>query len=257
MGALRELRGLGQHVALYPFGFRNTPLAPNGHHSDEALDIPVVLVHGYFHNRSGFFVMSRALRRGGFRWVYAMNYNPIGETIPSLAARLARHVDEILKASGAPRVHLVGHSLGGLVARWYVQELGGEHYVDHCVTIGTPHDGTYMAYLGLGETAREMRPGSSLLRRLRTGFDRCPTRYVNLYSDLDVLIVPSGSAMLPAGPRVHNHLIHDLGHTSLLISRELIEVVTQHLAEADVSTPLAEVRPLPTKARAKRKAAEQ
>lgn len=247
-GLLREVRGIATHLALYPLGLFEAPLRRNGEHADsDTFDLPVVLVHGYFHNRSGFFFLARALRKRGFRWVYGMNYNPIGSSIPSLAARLARNVDDVLRVSGAPRVHLIGHSLGGLVARWYVQQMDGAPSVDHCVTIGTPHNGTYAAYAGFGRAAKEMRPGSELLGRLREGFPSCETRFVNVYSDLDVLIVPPSSAVLPQRPTVRNHLIEDFGHTSLLVSPELISTIVSHLATADVRTPLAEVRQLPTR----------
>lgn len=247
-GTVREVWGLGTHIARYPLGLREWPFQGDATPaSSDTFDLPVLLVHGYFHNRSGFFVMARSLRKRGFRYVYAMNYNPIGHTIPSLAARLARNVEDVMRISGAPRVHLVGHSLGGLISRWYVQEMGGHETVDHAVTIGSPHQGTYAAYAGIGDAAREMRPGSELLQRLATGWNACPTKFVNLYSDLDALIIPANSAILPDNGRVHNHLIHDLGHTSLLISPELISLVAERLATADVHTPLAEVHQLPTK----------
>lgn len=246
LGVLREARGLATHIALYPLGLFETTVRGSGAQPDsDTFDLPVVLVHGYFHNRSGFYFMARTLRRRGFRWVYGMNYNPLGESVPSLAARLSNHVEDVLRVSGAPRVHLVGHSLGGVVARWYLQEMGGADNVDHCVTIGTPHLGTFAAYLGLGQTAKEMRPGSPMIQRLEAGFDEVDTTFVNLYSDLDVLIVPSVSAILPERANVHNHLIRDFGHTSLLVSPELMSTVVDHLARADVRTPLAEVRHLP------------
>jgi pimeloyl-ACP methyl ester carboxylesterase len=245
VGLLREVRGLATHIALYPLGLFDTPLRAHEEPSDgDTLDLPIVLVHGYFHNRSGFFLMARALRREGFRYVYGMNYNPLGESVSSLSARLAQHVEDVLAVSGAPRVHLVGHSLGGVIARWYVQEMGGASAVERCVTIGTPHAGTYAAYCGLGQTAREMRPGSDVVRRLERGFVDGPTRYLNLYSDLDVLIVPANSAILPDRTNVESRLISDLGHTSLLISNELISTVAGYLSSADVHLPLAEVRAL-------------
>lgn len=255
-GAWREAFGLLTHLALYPLGMRAASIGPVASDHSDTFDLPVVVVHGYFHNRSGFFFLARALRKCGFRWVYGMNYNPLGETIPSLAARLASHVEEVMRATGAPRVHIVGHSLGGLIARWYVQEMHGWINVDHVVTIGTPHAGTYVAYLGPGEAARQMRPGSSVLRRLQDGFARCPARFLNLYSDLDVLLVPPSTAVLPERPNVHNHLIHDLGHTSLLISPELISVISDHLAQAVVRAPMAEIRSLP-RSRPTERAAEQ
>lgn len=257
-GFLREARGLATHLALYPLGFTSLSLGDRDVFEDreeaasdsETFELPVVLVHGYFHNRSGFYFLGRSLRRRGFRWVYGMNYNPLGESIPSLAARLGRHIEDVLKASGQPRVHLVGHSLGGMIARWYVQEMGGSANVDHCMTIGSPHGGTYAAYAGVGGAAKDMRPGSNVLCRLDRSFSSCTsTTFVNLYSDLDVFVVPPSAALLPEASNVSNHLIRDFGHTSLLLSPELISTVSRHLAAADVHTPLAEVRHLPVPGR--------
>jgi triacylglycerol esterase/lipase EstA (alpha/beta hydrolase family) len=191
---------------------------------------PVVLLHGYFHNRSGFDFMSRDLRERGFRWVHGMNYNPIRSSVPDLAERFAGAVADVMDVSGAEKVHIVGHSLGGVIVRWFLQELGGHEVVDTCITIGTPHHGTYPAYIGFGPAARDMRPGSEVVTRLEEGFRRfSDIHFVNLYSDLDLLIIPPSSAVLPERPNVHQHLIEDLGHTSLLLSPVLVEEVCDHL----------------------------
>jgi triacylglycerol esterase/lipase EstA (alpha/beta hydrolase family) len=159
-----------------------------------------------------------------------MNYNPIRSSVPDLADRFAVAVKDVMDVSGAKRVHVVGHSLGGVIVRWFVQELGGDDVVDTCITIGAPHHGTFPAYLGFGPAARDMRPGSEVVQRLENGFRRfTATRFVNLYSDLDVLIIPPSSAVLPERPNVHQHLIEDLGHTSLLLSPVLVEEVCDHL----------------------------
>lgn len=241
--AVNELRGLAAHAAMYPLGLLGEPLRQ---HADPRAtrDVPVVQVHGYFHNRSGFFVLARALRREGFRWVYALNYNPLGESVQSLAARLARHVEDVRRTSGSEHVHLVGHSLGGLVARWYVQEMDGASRVKRCVTVGTPHRGTMAAYLGVGDAATQMRPGSRVLRRLERSLPATKTGFLNLHGDLDMLIVPSASGILPPLPNVQNRLIRNFGHTSLLLSPELVDAVTHELAEASPASPIAEVRRL-------------
>lgn len=244
-GIVTELRGIGTHLALYPLGLVETPVRPweNGNGSD-VFETPVVQVHGYFHNRSGFFFMSRRLRSEGFRWVHGMNYSPLRAGVPELAQVFARHVSDVLKVSEAERVHVIGHSLGGVVARWYIQELGGEETVDRCVTVGTPHRGTMAAYLGIGPAARDMRPGSDVCEQLETGFRRSRVSYVNFYSDFDVLIVPASSAVLPERSNVHNCLIHDLGHTSLLVSEELVTQVVAHLIAAERHGRIAAVRRL-------------
>lgn len=244
-GVWREVRGIGTHLALYPLGLVGAPVRPRENGNSRAVfETPVVQVHGYFHNRSGFFFMSRALRAEGFRWIHGMNYNPLRSGVPELAEWFGRHVSDVLKVSGADRVHIVGHSLGGVVARWYIQELGGEAHVDRCVTVGTPHRGTMAAYLGIGPAARDMRPGSEVLQRLEYGFRRSKIHYVNFYSDFDVLIIPSSSAVLPDRANVHNCLIQDLGHTSLLVSDELIKQVSAHLIAAERHGRLASVRRL-------------
>jgi hypothetical protein len=135
-----------------------------------------------------------------------------------------------------------------VIARWYIQELGGEKHVDTCVTIGTPHHGTVAAYLGIGPAARDMRPGSDVIDRLERGFHKSKVSYVNLYSDLDFLIIPASSALLPERRNVHQDLIEDLGHTSLLVSEKLIEQVSDHLIGAERGGRLAEVRRLPKRA---------
>jgi pimeloyl-ACP methyl ester carboxylesterase len=237
---ISEARGLGTHILHYPLGVTRSRVRPNvvvpngnGQVVDRIHDTPVALVHGYFHNRSGFDYLSRQLRIRGFRWIHGMNYNPIGHSIPDLAERFGHYVEDLRRVSGASRVHLVGHSLGGVIARWYVEELGGHKVVDTCVTIGTPHQGTLAAYLGPGQAAKDLRPGSGVMQRLDQSLRRSRVKYVNLYSDLDFLILPPSSALLPEQRNVHNHLIEDLGHTSLLLSEELVEQLCRHLEKIE------------------------
>lgn len=231
-GLIGEARSLGTHILHYPLGVVPVPVRDNGVTTGrrKTHETPVVLLHGYFHNRSGFDFMSRELRDRGFRWVHGMNYNPIRSSVPDLAERFGVAVRDVIEVSGAERVHVVGHSLGGVIVRWFVQEMGGDKVVDACITIGAPHHGTFPAYLGFGPAAKDMRPNSEVVKRLEQGFRKFPnTRFVNLYSDLDVLIIPPSSAVLPERPNVHQHLIEDLGHTSLLLSPALIDEVCDHL----------------------------
>lgn len=199
----------------------------------EAASTPVILLHGYFHNRSAFVVMRRALRRTGFRTVDTLNYNPFLHGVPELAEQLAEHVEEVLGACEAHQVHLVGHSLGGLVARYYIQMLGGSDKVAHLVTLGTPHQGTYAAYIGRGRAARQIRPGAPLIRLLNKRV-RAPitTRFTAFYSNLDGMILPASNAKLTLkGLDATNLLVKDLGHQSLLVSKSVTRRVAERLAD--------------------------
>jgi hypothetical protein len=268
--AVKELLWTGINVAMYPAGLVSEALEPNAgpgslrgrfspqlplrYMEPEAAATPIVMLHGYFHNRTAFLVFRRALRRLGFQHIDTMNYNVIGHAVPELAAQLSQHVDRVLAQTGATRVHLIGHSLGGLVARYYIQELGGHATVHTCVTLGTPHGGTYAAWVGRGRAARDLRPSSPLLEQLAAGAREMPVRFVSYYSNLDGLVIPAASAKLtdPA-LKARNVLVRDLGHMSLLISTDVIRSVGETLAHLEGPTAPSEatVTPLPKRARSR------
>jgi pimeloyl-ACP methyl ester carboxylesterase len=55
-------------------------------------------------------------------------------------------IDRAKKAAGADKVILIGHSMGGLVARSYIQSSAYRNDVDRLITLGTPHRGSAEAY---------------------------------------------------------------------------------------------------------------
>ena len=163
----------------------------------EAAGTPILLVHGVVDNRSIFTVLRRGLRRRGFGRVLGAELQPAHATTyatsPSGWPRRSR--------GSAPRpatsaIHLIGHSMGGLVARYYVQRLGGDQRVHTLVTLGTPHSGTYAARLVPHPVARQLRPGSALIAELAEPAPGCRTRFVAFWSDLDQVVIPSSSARL-------------------------------------------------------------
>ncbi|MCA1830533.1 MAG: esterase/lipase family protein [Actinomycetota bacterium] len=250
-GFARELVVAGVNLALYPAGLLSEALKIEErvrfddrfsrhevlHYLDpEAATTPILLLHGAFHNRSAFLYMKSALHRHGFRHVETMNYNVIGHDIPELAQRLHDRLFEIMFLTGATKVHLVAHSLGGLVARYYIQELGGDEKVHTCVTLGTPHQGTYAAVVGRGRAARQVRPNSPLIKQLHEGTRASDVRYIAYYSNIDSVVIPASNAKI-AEPllRARNVLVKDVGHLGLLTSRVLIRSVAESLATLDVN----------------------
>jgi triacylglycerol lipase len=242
----KEIGWMAFNLALWPFGLVDEAvhlgfmrLRPKsngrlkGKPSSDAAEIPIILIHGYFHNRSGLMVMRRALRRHGFRNVEFFSYNPFRKGIPEIAESLAHRIERLSEQSGCKKVHLVGHSLGGLIARWYVEQAGGSSKVHTVVTLGTPHSGTFLAHAGRSPVTRQMRRGSDLLKQMAQKPLPKSVRYLSYYSDLDVLVKPSRSACLENGDgkNVRNILVHDLGHMSLLISPELIESIAGNLSD--------------------------
>ncbi len=256
IGTAREVALTAVHAAAYPFGIaRDANRRSTAMLEEEAADeldltdlvadsetaaIPVILVHGWVHNRSAFLGTSRVLRRHGFRHIHAFDYNPLVYDIPEIAGMLAAEVERVLSITGAEQAMIVGHSLGGLVTRYYIQQLGGHERIDTVITLGTPHRGTYAAYLGPGAAAPQMRPGSGFLRQLQETARPSAVRWVAIYSDMDLLILPAANAKLvhPA-LRAHNVRVSDLGHLSLLLSGEVMRAVVTHLSDRTLNRPPA------------------
>lgn len=178
-----EIAILAGHLLLYPSGItqerRTAPPLPS---PDAAAKLPteekppVVLLHGFIDNRSVFLLLRRNLAQHGRQHIESLNYSPLTCDIRTAAELLGRHIEEICERTGHERVDIVGHSLGGLIARYYVQCLGGDTHVRTLVTLGTPHSGTRVApVMNAHPIVRQMRPGSAVIEEL-TGPPRVAAR---------------------------------------------------------------------------------
>lgn len=244
-GGLTELAWVGAHALLWPLGARSE--APS--HDDRvrperqppavralfaadplAARVPVVLVHGMVDNRSIFTVMSRSLRRRGFTSVSTWNYSPLVQDVRVAAEQLGRHLETLCRDSGHEQVHVVGHSLGGLVARYLVQHRDPSR-VATLTTLGSPHGGTLWAHAVPTPLIRQLRPGSPFMTELAEPAPGARTPFTAVYSDLDQLVVPiaNGRCDHPdLGAR--NVLVRGVGHMSLPIHRAVVDEVVATLA---------------------------
>ncbi|MFF8288274.1 lipase family alpha/beta hydrolase [Streptomyces sp. NPDC016309] len=238
-----ELAVLAGHLVLYPTGIAPERRPAPGPAARPALPDPslprpphppVVLLHGFVDNRSVFVLLRRSLARHGRTQVESLNHSLLTCDIRAAAELLGRHVEEICDRSGHPEVDIVGHSLGGLIARYYVQRLGGDRRVRVLVTLGTPHAGTTAAPLAaVHPLVRQMRPGSSVLRELGEPAPRCRTRFVSFWSDLDQWMVPVETARLDHPDLItRNVRVTGIGHLALPVHPAVAAGVRQAL-EAD------------------------
>ncbi|MFJ1863656.1 esterase/lipase family protein [Streptomyces sp. NPDC088097] len=192
---------------------------------------PVLLLHGFTDNRSVFVLLRRALGAGGRRRVETYNYSPFTRDLRVTARHLARRVEELCERSGQDRVDLVGHSLGGLVARYYVQRLGGDARVRTLVTLGTPHGGTRVApFMDAHPLVRQMRPGSPVMAELAAPVPGCRTRCVAFWSEFDALMEPTGTARI-AHPDLNptNVQVTGIGHLALPVHPAVVTAVRRVL----------------------------
>lgn len=250
LGAAVETGWVAAHLVTYPAGLLFGRRAGSGHGhrvehlppvqrglllSDvEAAGTPILLLHGIIDNRSIFALLKRGLVRRGFGTIFAMNYSVLTMDIRAAALRLSEEVEAIVAETGYERIHIVGHSLGGLIARYYVTRLGGDERVHTLVTLGTPHRGTYLAYLAPTPLTKQMRPGSALIRELEEPVPACRTRFLCYWSDGDEIIVPQSNAALThpdLGAR--NVRLPAVGHGSLPIVGEVVHGISTALAHLD------------------------
>jgi triacylglycerol lipase len=181
---------------------------------------PVLLVHGFASTRSCWLALAKALRAGGVT-VDALNYVPLGTSVERLAELLADKVATLLAETGVDKIHLVGHSLGGVVIAQALAAGRLTGQVDTVVTIAAPFGGSpWATLLPLGATVRSLRDGSPLLRRLAATPVPHGVRWVAFTSTLDA-VVPGGRA-LPSQADVETVTIDDVGHVGLLMSQEVV-----------------------------------
>jgi hypothetical protein len=197
----------------------------------EAAGTPIILIHGVVDNRSVFTMLRRGLRRRGFGRIITLNYSPLTEDVRHVAERLEALVEQVCIETGYERVHVIGHSMGGLVARYFVQRMGGDSRVHTLVTLGTPHLGTAPAHLVPHPVARQMRRGSDIVTELAAPAPACRTRFVAIWSDLDQMIVPKANARLDHPDLdARNVLVPAVGHNSLPVDGRVVHEICTTLA---------------------------
>lgn len=215
----------------FAWNYEAPPPGANVHCTPSATHpYPVVLVEGTFSSMyNNFGAISPDLVNNGY-CVYAFNY---GQTIPLTefhamgdirisAAELSAEVNNVLAKTGASKVDLVGWSQGGMMPRYYINDLGGAAKVNMLVGLapsnyGTTVDGlttlvTRLGLLGLAtgllsigcEACDQQLQGSSFL----TSLNQAPTvpsvKYVVIETADEDVVTPYTNAFLPAAPNVRN-----------------------------------------------------
>ncbi|BCR04218.1 hypothetical protein DESUT3_12870 [Desulfuromonas versatilis] len=218
---IQEFTVLMATVLLHPlgwFGGREKPLpAADG--------TPVILLHGLFQNRICWLLTRQRLRRAGFQAVYSLNLPP-WKDLESLTERLAKKVDELRHAGGARRVHLVGHSMGGMIARNYVQIRGGAAKVERCVLLGSPNSGSRLAPFALSPLGKLLVPGADFLKRLAAAERPPGVRFTAIFTRHENMVLPYANARLEGAAEIE---LSGMGHTSLLYHPRAFQAILEGL----------------------------
>ena len=153
------------------------------------------------------------------------NFAPAEEQAYKVQAK----IEEMRTRYGVEQVDLVVHSFGGLISRYYIQELDGLEKVRNLVTVATPHHGTYAAYLGPGASAVQLRPDSDFLNHLNAqGFAYGSVRYTSIWSNLDEIVLPPKNSIMPESTV---HYVPWTGHLTIMFSKRTYGHIRNALAK--------------------------
>lgn len=221
-GVIREIFATWRCVLFYPFGLMKGRIRPG-------VGIPILLIHGFNHNRSAWFSLSRKLHRAGFANIHAINLRRGNHCIADQAEWVMQQAKELQRNAGVRELILIGHSMGGLVACHCAVMTEGGHAITHVMTLGAPLHGTRMAVLAGGHACQEMRVGSPYTDELcrAIGADH-RVRYFHLGSWFDNMVIPSESAVTGKRPG-HERLFPDVGHLTMLFSSKVAQQVIDWL----------------------------
>ncbi|MBW3534042.1 MAG: alpha/beta fold hydrolase [Gemmatimonadetes bacterium] len=205
-------------------------VASDGEPSRPSGPVPVVLLPGWFNRGEDMEPLRARFLESGWdsASVVALDFeDPVGSN-RTHARELARAVLDLQERTGAPRVDVVAHSMGGLALRYYLWN-GGAAAVRRVVFMATPHRGTVTSFLAWGEGAAEMRPGSAFL----VGITRAPllppaVEALTVRTPLDLHVLPPESATLPGIPDVE---VCCPTHEGMLDDDETFQAVRGFLGE--------------------------
>jgi pimeloyl-ACP methyl ester carboxylesterase len=218
--ALHEWRTAIAMSAARPLGFLPLP-GENGHGPR-----PIIVLHGYAMNRANFRPLARRLEAAGLGPVLGFEYWTLGKT-STAAKRLAEYVEEVRARTESDEVDIIGHSMGGVVGRYYVSLLGGDGAVANLITLGSPHAGTDVSPVGIGRPGKELFGGSALVQRLEAAPRPTRTRMTVIWSRADALVPGAWQTPLPGAEVI---VYDDLGHVALLGSRRVAGEITARLS---------------------------
>ena len=188
----------------------------------------VALVHGYLANEFMLALLARRLRRRGFAttpWGY---WNPACSVLVH-AERFARRLETLDTDPAVGVLHLVTHSMGGIVARAALDRYRPRK-LGRVVMLAPPNRGSFVATRAAGTVGRFLKPVAEL--------STTPDSLVNelpMPPDLDLGVIAADYDALISEESTRPDVPHAFAtlptwHTGLLFRRETADLVADFLA---------------------------
>jgi len=195
--------------------------------------VPVLLIHGIDDTIAIFDPLKSYLSDRGWPAVHALNLQPNNGNIglEKLAEQVCDYIEHHL--ADHAQIDVVGFSMGGIVGRYYIQRLGGLQRVRRFVTLSSPHNGTWTAYLRTNVGAMQMRPNSDFLQDLNNTVEElAQVEFTSVWTPYDLMIVPTESSRLPVGTM---RQLPVLAHPFMVSDERSLTTVAELLGDRSMS----------------------
>jgi len=222
-GLLSSIASVTFIFVCYPLGALRSLWAPKDISTGQPV---IILTHGLYHNASAWLLFRRRLQKAGFKNIYVMNYASFFSSFEETLKQFEEFVANARQTVPDQPVYLIGHSLGGLLSRFYAEQSQGGAIPAAVITLGTPHQGSKVAAFGLGRLASSLLYRGPIFTECESlGPARLPCTGVAFFSPVDNMVLPSEALKAPypgwvyyqTGPQSHTAMIYSKSTAKMVI----------------------------------------
>lgn len=179
--------------------------------------IPILFISGWIGTPNHFIVLENRLKIDGWA-VFSLDLSHHSlDDLEKAAEEVQHKIEDIKQKTKNSYVDLICHSIAGLVARHYIKYLGGINSVKHYISLGTPHYGTSVNFLGEGKNMKAIKPDSGFLAQLNQPQETTGTIfYTAIWSSTDEAVKPvENAAFKNENAYVQNRKVKQIAHLDL------------------------------------------
>lgn len=184
----------------------------------------ILLSSGYLGTSAHMFYLKSKLSKNNA--VFTMDYAAPLASIDDFANAMKKKVEEIKRHYPGKKLTIIGHSMGGIISARYAANCENTDHIAKIITLGSPLQGTILAYLAFGKCGKEMRSNSKYLKQLEKDLMTKNIQFVNVRSQVDLIVLPNSSASFKT---VLSEKIQfgSMGHMTYLCSDRVLTLLSK------------------------------
>lgn len=181
----------------------------------------IILIHGIWDSSKTMKYLFSYLENLGYS-VHMYQYIPNDGSVSFdyLVEGFKNYVDDIKIKNNLNKLSIIGFSMGGIIARYYIQKYNKDGIIQKYISISSPHRGTYTSYFNKGDGVKELRPESIFIKKINTEKPNCKS--LSIYTPFDLIIIPSNSSNIKFG---ENKIFFVLAHPLMLRSKKVFKYI--------------------------------